>query len=319
VITSFTLLAFLALYSIGLIYWHRKTTLRWQCLAATILAVAFTAYRPSGAIFFPIIAAFLPFSVDGRPLRSMMLVGLVAAILYVEWLLLGREIDSFLYVLVTFSLILGSGTAFNARQLLSNERLFRSAERERIARDLHDTLGQSLTAIAVKSELARHLLDKQAWMEARSEMADVERVSREALAEMRELVRNYYGGGVVAELQRAKSMLEAADIAIEQNCDLPEVSPAQERVLGLVIRESVTNVVRHAQASLCKLDIRREGDSIRFLMQDNGVGGTHHKGLGMQSIEARVEALGGNAVWDGSRGTVLSVILPLAFDGRKKD
>jgi two-component system sensor histidine kinase DesK len=310
-ITGLALVTFLALYTIGLIFWRRKDVLRLQCAAATILAVAFAAYAPSGAIFFPVIAAFIPFSVHGRILPSTMLVGLLAVVVVLEWILLGRDVGPFLYVIVFQSLILGAGTTFVARQVLTNDRLARGAERDRIARDLHDTLGQTLTVIALKSELAGRLIDQQAAA-ARGEIADIERISREALAEIREIVHGYRAGGIDAELERATSMLETAGIRVERHCDTTGVSPAQERVLGLVLRESVTNIVRHAQASRCELSLRNIGDAIRMFVKDDGRGGVHLEGLGMRSIQARVQALGGSAAWEGRQGTTLTVTLPVA-------
>jgi two-component system sensor histidine kinase DesK len=316
-ITGAALLVFLALYTLGLIYWRRKEIVRLQCGAATVVAAAFTAYSPSGAIFFAMIAAFLPFSVSGRIAPAATVVGAVVLIFTAEWLALGREVDSFFYVIVVQSLLLGAGVTFVARQQLENERLSRGAERERIARDLHDTLGQTLTIIALKSELAGRLLDQNAD-EARREIADVERVSREALAEVREVIGGYHSGGIRAELQRARSVLEAAGISVEQDTDSAEISLAQERILGLVLRESVTNVVRHARATHCELSFRQFGDSLRLLVKDNGRGGVHREGLGIRSIQARVEAIGGSAVWDGQIGTALTITLPVAVPSRAR-
>jgi two-component system, NarL family, sensor histidine kinase DesK len=308
--TALALGAFLVLYTVGLIFWRRKDVLRFQCAAATVLAAAFMAYRPSGAIFFPVIAAFLPFSANGRIAASATLVASLVALYAVEWLLLGRTLDAFFYVIVFQALILGAGTTFVARQTLANDRLSRSSERERIARDLHDTLGQTLTAIAVKAELAGRLLERDATGAAQSEIAEIERIARATVAEAREVIHGYHAGGLSAELARARSMLEAAGVGVEQDCDARDVSPAQERVLSLVLRESVTNVVRHAQASRCRLALQRIDATIRLVVHDNGRGGVHRDGLGMQSIKARVDALGGRADWDGERGTSVTITLP---------
>jgi two-component system sensor histidine kinase DesK len=268
------------------------------------------AYRSSGAIFFPVIAAFLPFSVNGRVAASAALVASLVVVYAVEWLLLGRAIDAFFYVILFQSLILGAGTTFVARQTLANDRLSRIAERERIARDLHDTLGQTLTAIAVKAELAGRLLQHNIGA-ARSEIAQIEEIAREAVAEAREVIHGHHAGGLNAELARARSTLEAAGVGVEQDCDPLDVPPAHERVLGLVLRESVTNIVRHARANRCRLAVHRIGDTVCMVVHDNGRGGAHREGLGMQSIKARVGALGGSAVWERERGTLLTINLPI--------
>src|SRR5262245_36088297 len=308
-VTTLALGAFLALYTLGLIFWRRKDVLRYQCAAATVVAIAFTAYRPSGAIFFPVIAAFIPFSVNGRIAASATLLASLVGAFALEWLLLGRALEPFFYVIVFQSLALGAGTTFVARQTLANDRVSRIAERERIARDLHDTLGQTLTAIAVKAELASRLLERNTA--ARGEIAEIERLARDTLAEAREMIHGYHSGGLNAELARARSMLEAAGVVVEQDCDAADVSPLQERVLGLALRESVTNIVRHAQATRCRPALQSIGDTIRMVVHDNGRGGVHLDGLGMQSIKARVNALGGNADWDGQRGTLVTITLPV--------
>ena len=308
-VTTLALGAFLALYTLGLIFWRRKDVLRFQCAAATVVAIAFTAYKPSGAIFFPVIAAFIPFSVNGKIAASATLVAALVVVFALEWLLLGRALEPFFYVIVFQSLALGAGTTFVARQTLASDRMSRIAERERIARDLHDTLGQTLTAIAVKAELAGRLLERDTA--ARGEIAEIERLARDTLAEAREMIHGYHTGGLNAELARARSMLEAAGVVVEQDCDARDVSPVQERVLGLALRESVTNIVRHAQATRCRLALQSIGDTIRMVVHDNGRGGVHLDGLGMQSIKARVNALGGNADWDGERGTLVTITLPV--------
>ena len=310
-ITTVTLLVFVALYTLGLVFWRRKEVVRWQCVAAMVVAVAFSAYRPAGGILFAMIAAFLPFSVNGRIAASAILVATLVATFAIEWLALGRSTDSFFYVIVFQSLLLGAGTTFIARQQLENERLSRGAERQRIARDLHDTLGQTLTTVALKSELARRLLDRDVEA-ARRELADVEQVSRKALAEIREVIHGYTAGGIRAELERAERVLVAAGIVVEQDHDPQELSAAQERILGLVLRESITNVVRHAEATHCRISLGKSGDAVCLTVTDDGRGGVHEEGLGMASIRARLESIGGHAAWDGRDGTALTVTLPAA-------
>ena len=127
------------------------------------------------------------------------------------------------------------------------EHLAKVAERERIARDLHDLLGHTLSLITLKAELARKLVDRDP-QRAKQEMQDVEHTSRAALADVREAISGYRGQGLAAELLRARQTLETAGITVD--CEASEVplSPAQETVLALALREAVTNVVRHAQA-----------------------------------------------------------------------
>jgi hypothetical protein len=119
-ITGAVFAVFLALYTAGLIYWHRQRAIRLGCGIGAILAVCFTAYSPSGAIFLTLVAAFIPFGFGGRFAPSIAFVVLVAAVPGVEWLILGRELDRFLFVMSANSLLIGAGTMFVSRQLLQN-------------------------------------------------------------------------------------------------------------------------------------------------------------------------------------------------------
>ena len=124
-------------------------------------------------------------------------------------------------------------------------RLAVAEERSRIARDLHDTLGHSLSVIALKSELAGRLVDDDP-ARAKAEMADVERVARESLTAVRETIGGYPPAEPRAELAGARSALAAAGIdgRVEP---APEGIPATvDAVLGWAVREGVTNIVRHA-------------------------------------------------------------------------
>ena len=132
------------------------------------------------------------------------------------------------------------------------EHLAKVAERERIARDLHDLLGHTLSLITLKAELARKLVDRDP-QRAKQEMLDVEQTSRAALADVREAISGYRGEGLAAELVRARKTLETAGITVDCEFDQLPLTPAQETVLALALREAVTNVVRHAQAQRCKV------------------------------------------------------------------
>ena len=191
------------------------------------------------------------------------------------------------------------------------EHLAKVAERERIARDLHDVLGHTLSLIIVKSTLAGKLLDKYP-QNARNEIADIEKVSREAMAEIRNTLRGYNTYKLCDEIQRAKSVLESAGVAMESQAAEVAMSPAQESVVALIMREAVTNVVRHAQAQHCRLRIVPNNGNCIFEIEDDGRGGFHAEGNGLRGMRERVEALGGTLVRNTSPGTKLKFEFPLA-------
>jgi two-component system sensor histidine kinase DesK len=151
-------------------------------------------------------------------------------------------------------------------------RLAVADERLRFARDLHDLLGHTLSLIAVKSEAVRRLVHEDADAAAR-ESGDIELVSRQALAEVREAVTNYRERSLEAELEGARVALSAAGIqaTIHQSAEpLPE---RVESVLGWTVREGVTNVVRHSNGQHCAIDLRRNnGMAILEICDDGNMG-----------------------------------------------
>lgn len=190
------------------------------------------------------------------------------------------------------------------------EHLAKVAERERIARDLHDVLGHTLSLIIVKSTLAGKLLEKYPER-AKSEVADIEKVSREAMAEIRDTLRGYSVYKLSEEVQRAKSALESAGVRLIADAAEVSMSPAQESVAALIMREAVTNVVRHAHARTCQLRIARNNGNCVLEIQDDGRGGFPAEGNGLRGMRERVEALGGTVERDTAAGTKLRFEFPL--------
>ncbi|HKW19229.1 MAG TPA: sensor histidine kinase [Terriglobales bacterium] len=190
------------------------------------------------------------------------------------------------------------------------EHLAKVAERERIARDLHDVLGHTLTLIAVKSTLAGRLIEKDP-KRAKAEVADIERVSRDAMAEIRNTLGGYRSYKLSEELQRAKSALESAGVAVKTESAEVHLTPAQESVAALIMREAVTNVVRHAHAGTCRLLLARNNGNCVLEVQDDGRGGLNSQGNGLRGMRERIEALGGTLTYETSMGTSLKFEFPL--------
>ncbi len=173
--------------------------------------------------------------------------------------------------------------------------LARVAERERIARDLHDVLGHRLSVIVLKSELAGKLFERDPER-ARAEMAEVENSAREALKEVREAIAGYRERSLSAELEQARLALASADVELDLALDEPLGLDAQtEAVLALVVREAVTNVIRHARAHRCWIHLSRSArnDELTLEIGDDGGGRICPEGGGIEGMRARIEALGG--------------------------
>jgi two-component system, NarL family, sensor histidine kinase DesK len=202
----------------------------------------------------------------------------------------------------------------NAELLEAREELARSAvaeERMRFARDLHDLLGHSLSLIALKSELAGRLAERDP-VRARQEMADVEAAARRALAEVRDAVSGYRQVSLAQALVEARSALSAAGIALRAPAPAGPLPGAVDAVLGWVVREATTNVLRHSGARSVVVELATTGDDVTLTVTDDGRGGTGPRGTGLSGLEERVASIGGRLTAgpaDG-RGFRLAVVLP---------
>lgn len=197
------------------------------------------------------------------------------------------------------------------------ERLATIAERERIARDLHDLLGHTLSVIVLKSELAARLVRADPDRAA-AEVNDIEQIGREALGEVRAAVAGYRARGLAAEIDGARVALEAAGVEVEVHADRIDLRPEQESALAMALREAVTNVVRHAGAERATISITEVGESARLVVSDDGRGSVGSSGSGIDGMRERIAAIGG-VVEVGDRkggagdrhGTVVEVTVPL--------
>lgn len=197
-------------------------------------------------------------------------------------------------------------------------------ERLRIARDMHDLLGRNLSLIALKSELAGRLVDP-APERAKSEIGDIERVSRKALAEVREAVASYRQPTLASELRGAREVLAAAGVAfhLEGESEGVERLPgAIEAVLSWTVREAITNVIRHSRATFCTVHMAREADAVCIeIVNDGAQMAPDHTGNGLRGLSERVAALNGR-LESGLRpdgAFQLAVSLPLSGDTASKE
>ncbi|HET9627587.1 MAG TPA: sensor histidine kinase [Kofleriaceae bacterium] len=178
-------------------------------------------------------------------------------------------------------------------------------ERLRFARDLHDLLGHSLSVIALKTELARRLLDGGAER-ARvvGELADVEQITRRALGEVREAVTGYRAASLTSELARAKAALEAADVEVITRIAVPALAPEVDDLLAWIVREATTNIVRHSHARRAEIEVCQADGTIRIDVHNDGViAAPATTGSGLAGLRERVHDAGGRltSIHDGAR------------------
>ena len=222
-------------------------------------------------------------------------------------------------------IVIGGGNIYYAEQkradcklraaLEENVTLAAVAERERIARDLHDVLGHTLSVIVLKSELAGRLVPLDP-ARAVVEMEDVERTARSALSEIREAIGGYRSRGLTAEIDLARLTLDTAGVALvaESSPDRGAFSPQEETALALALREAVTNIVRHAGATTCSVRFVDEGGHRSLVVEDDGQNAVVREGNGLRGMRERIESLGGQFSLESgvarNRGTRLTIELP---------
>ena len=162
-------------------------------------------------------------------------------------------------------------------------------ERFRIARDLHDLLGHSLTTITVKAGLAARI-GQADQARAIQEMTEVEALARQALAEVRAAVASYREVTLAGELATGRQLLRAAGITADLPRAVDDVDPAHRELFGWVVREGLTNIVRHSRARSCA--VRLSPSSIEIT--DDGIGSSAPPGNGLTGLRERVAAAGGS-------------------------
>ena len=188
-------------------------------------------------------------------------------------------------------------------------------ERQRIARDLHDTLGQKLSLIGLKSDLAGRILEKNPE-QARLELKDIQQTARTALNEVRKMVSQMRGIRLKDEMVQVKKLLNVAGIELinEPKIHLKNVSLFLENILSMCIKETITNVVKHSQATQCEISLQQMNDEVVIMISDNGIGikdmNPSEKGNGLIGIRERLEFVNGQLEIQSENGTQVIIKVP---------
>jgi len=323
-LTALSYPVFLALYTASVFATPRRS---YACaLGMVALCLVLLRWYPSGLSYFVFGCVML------QPRRGGGLLAYLAVLLAVNAVLLGcalhvgypwlalvwmPAVTAIVGVLITFDRINGERDA--ALRLSHDEvrRLASLAERERIGRDLHDLLGHTLSMVALKSDLAARLLEREPAA-ARGEIQEVSRVAREALAQVRRAVSGIRAAGLAAELASAKLLLETDGIHFDYRFErgfAGNVLPAGvESALAMTVREAATNIQRHARALNAQASFGLEDGEAVLRIVDDGRGGAIVPGNGLSGMRERIEALRGRLrITPGQgRGTHVEVRVPLA-------
>lgn len=197
--------------------------------------------------------------------------------------------------------------------------LIKNEERQRIARDLHDTLGQTLSKITIQSELVERLIPLSPD-QARDEAINVQRISRAALHQIRELVSDMQSIDIAEELRHAEHIFHSAGIEFEkhEHMDAEKLAPIVRNILGMCLRECVTNVVKHSRAKKCSINLFEESGQYALHVCDDGIGMAGDKsrigkyGAGLLGMKERLALIEGKLVLDSDHAfrTKVMVAIP---------
>ncbi|WP_406001190.1 sensor histidine kinase [Streptomyces sp. NBC_00829] len=262
-------------------------------------------YGGSWLLFFPLLGLAVGSVVRGHRLGPTglglsALAGVIAGFRD-GWGAVNVAYGTFLSTMVTAAILSLSEAVRELRA--AREELARTAvekERLRFSRDLHDLLGHTLSVIVVKSEAARRLAPRD-MDAALAQITDIESVGRQALTEIREAVTGYREGSLAAELDRARSALTAVGIEPVIRRSGPPLEPQTAALLGWVVREAVTNAVRHSEAAHCEITLEATQERVRLTVTDDGLGGSPADdalpslgGTGLKGLTERLSAAGGS-------------------------
>jgi two-component system sensor histidine kinase DesK len=294
-----------------LLDWKRGRSGLWQTIVITLIGMLFAPFNQAAWMFFAVAMAFTAWVAAGNLRVAWLIAGGIVACALVETIALDLP-WGFFGAVAGFGIPTAVMTTLTLRRANAVRELARHSERERIARDMHDVLGHTLSVIILKTDLAARLVHQDPDRAVR-ELEDVDRIARETLDEVRQTLRGYRAKSLEHELEVARSTLTIAGVAVSAEFEAPPLEPAQENVLCLALREGVTNVVRHARAKNCRLTVTARHGECRLEIEDDGerVPSAEDEGGGLRGMRERVVASGGSMTHRVDKGTRLTVTLPL--------
>lgn len=325
------LVLFLASYYVGL--WYRDWRLLATSLVGFSLLLTFGIYAGNWVILY----GFLFADLLGRAHRMTIMIagmaGIITMFVLFSWIDTGSPFSFFSTLELLFmvaQLVVpvvvytrGKANILKEKLAVANaqlERYIQEEERNRIARDLHDTLGQTLTMIKLKSELTMRLMEKNPE-KAKHELHDILNTSRYALKQVRELVTDMKFISLKKEVELSKDILKNAgiELVVKDEGSMLPLSNVAETMLALSLREAITNIIKHSAADQCTITPYFETEYYCIQVSDNGLGNLRQgEGNGLQTMKERMTMLQGDMYMTArpDHGTVITLKVPLISNGR---
>ncbi|NQZ86542.1 MAG: sensor histidine kinase [Colwellia sp.] len=317
VITIAGLMTFLVLYFRA--FSAQKSDLIYYIAAMCLIGVGLSEINVGANVFFIYAAAFSGELYNKRKALITLLLVLAFIIFYS---VITDKSSYFWLPAIFMSITLGLLNINRTEVLKKNKALKQSqqetkhlakiAERERISRDLHDLLGHSLSVITLKSELAGKMIDKGVSLEKiKTEIKAVEELSRKTLAQVRDAVKGYNIATIKGELLQVRVATEAAKIELFATIEVESLPASIESELALIIREAITNVIRHAETEKVWIVLKQVATHLTLIISDQGQITTKKEQSGMQNMRTRIHQMGGEMNVVNAPNTQLKFTLPI--------
>lgn len=309
---------FIAIYFYS--YWANQNKLALCIIACALLGILWSPHNFGSSTFFIFGSAMCT---RLRPTRHAY-IGIASLVIAAFSVYFIYDLQ-FAYVAITSLFTVTTGIGALSAELLINskeqliqkqgevEHLATIAERERIARDLHDLLGHTLSVITLKAELANKLVDRDSQA-CKNEIKDIETTARNALAEVRSAIVGFRASSIEDEIKNTQIVLSAAQVKLTTEITPLNLPPTIEKILALSLREATTNIIRHAKASTCFISLKAHEQELILSIKDNGMAGFNQirieEGNGLQGMKERVQALDGQLIHRADQGFYIELRIP---------
>lgn len=287
-------------------------------LGIVILTLAITPYTPGSGTFFSYVGFLVGFSYRTKTwlaVTTLLTFAIVGMHFYFKYPLPYFAFPA-LSGLITIGII-GYVEKLRLEARISQQKSYQEieqlaviAERERIARDLHDILGHTLSSIALKAELAEKLLSQEKREQVQQHLSELHQIARNSLSLVRQTVSGYKHRGLSGEVMELCEKLRQKGFLVDLQGDIPQLTPRAETAVILALTELTTNVLRHSNGNHCQIEFSQNNDKIVVSMRDNGKVKSLVPGNGLQGIQERLHALTGDLQSSVNKGCEFVISLP---------
>ncbi|MGY3766670.1 sensor histidine kinase [Vagococcus vulneris] len=299
-----------------------------QCMAAFI----FSIFLKNGTLFIFTAWELGAIPMSSKMFKKQLVLYYLACLFSIVLSMIVKPVDGnvdviSIFIVVVFTIVgpIVSRSAMQAslrfKLLVSQnkrlEAIIQQNERDRIARDLHDNLGQSFSMITLKAELAKKQVDKNPKA-AKAELTDIASASRQNLTTIREIVADLHEKTILQVIVEAnKNLMTAGILLVTHDEDITADWPLTiQLAVGAIVNESVTNIIRHSGAQLCEMTFKETSSNYQIFVRDDGDGYEENDqtSFGLKGMAQRAEQINGTLMIENNHGTYVTITVPKESD-----